>query len=497
MATLSKPRKRSTCYPWTRPSTKSVGGHIRGTYSNDEIESRGIYSTRGAPYISPFLVLPDIPVPELFAPSRCFDSPAVVNVTPNSLKVILNSKLSKYRKEQLLWFIHDLIALHGCKEDGASISSKFVHHRIGKSTLSDALKIGLIVKVKKHSAGNFSSRYRLIIRSNKRKKHDLTYPKLIARRGSVDSYQKSRLKAASVSPKLLDCLSSFTAPPAFLGAFTDYMVAMEEDGKDTASMLSLFNFIKEGQHRLSVKRGRLTNEIVGLPSYLRGLLLADGFPVAEVDISSSHPQFLAQIFRPKEGDEAKEYEDQGEEHARFIQLLDSRKFYETFEDCWLKDRELFKDYCHKGVKDRARAAKLKAQFTALEPRKGIKLCWQTILNGKGNPVRLFKSRTWKKFSALFPIMAKRMASMKRANPSALGKELRKQEAAFVNLVAKRMIVPLPDSGIDPVPVATLYDGWLVAEGNAEELRELCCDLSFELFGFTINPTIDYRASWSH
>tara|TARA_B110000208_G_C11760530_1_gene426725 strand:+ start:519 stop:1346 length:828 start_codon:yes stop_codon:yes gene_type:complete len=275
------------------------------------------------------------------------------------------------------------------------------------------------------------------------------------------------------------------------------MVAMEEDGKDTASMLSLFNFIKEGQHRLSVKRGRLTNEIVGLPSYLRGLLLADGFPVAEVDISSSHPQFLAQIFRPKEGDEAKEYEDQGEEHARFIQLLDSRKFYETFEDCWLKDRELFKDYCHKGVKDRARAAKLKAQFTALEPRKGIKLCWQTILNGKGNPVRLFKSRTWKKFSALFPIMAKRMASMKRANPSALGKELRKQEAAFVNLVAKRMIVPLPDSGIDPVPVATLYDGWLVAEGNAEELRELCCDLSFELFGFTINPTIDYRASWSH
>tara|TARA_B110001469_G_C9579373_1_gene287337 strand:- start:873 stop:1127 length:255 start_codon:yes stop_codon:yes gene_type:complete len=84
-------------------------------------------------------------------------------------------------------------------------------------------------------------------------------------------------------------------------------------------------------------------------------------------------------------------------------------------------------------------------------------------------------------------MAKRMASMKRANPSALGQELRKQEAAFVNLVAVSL----------EKPVATLYDGWLVAEGNAEALRKLCCVLSSELFGFTINPTIDYRASWPH
>jgi hypothetical protein len=481
MATLSKPRRRSACYPWTRPSTKSVGGQIGGTYSNEESNSRDIYSTRGAPYISPFLSTPDIPTPELFALPRCFDSPSVVNVTPSSLKVILNSKLSKYRKEQLLWFAHDLISMGGCKEEGAPINSKFVHHRIGKHTLADSRDIELIVKVSDHSAGNFSSRYRLIVRSNKRKKYKLTYPKLIARRGSVDNYQKSRLKAAGVSPKLLDCLSSFTAPPAFLGAFTDYMAAMDDDGKDTASMLSLFNFIKEGQHRLSVKRGRLTNEIVGLPSYLRGLLLADGSPVAEVDIASSHPQFLAQIFRPQEGDEAKEYEDQGEEHASFIKLLDSRKFYETFEDCWLRDRELFKDYCHKGVKDPARVAELEAKFVSLEPRKGIKLCWQTILNGKGNPVRLFKSRTWKKFSTLFPIMARRMASMKRANPSALGQELRKQEAAFVNLVAVSL----------EKPVATLYDGWLVAEGNAEALRKLCCDLSSELFGFIINPTIDY------
>ena len=458
-----------------------MGGQIGGTYSNDEIESRDTYSTRGGHYISPFLVLPDIPIPELFALPRCFDSPSVVNVSPNSLKVILNSKLSKYRKEQLLWFTHDLISMGGCKEEGAPINSKFVHHRIGKHTLADARDIELVVKVTDHSAGNFSSRYRLIIRSNKRKKHKLAYSKLIARRGSVDSYQKSRLKAACVSPKLLDCLSFFTAPPAFIGAFTDYMGAMEEAGKDTASMLSLFNFIKEGQHRLSVKRGRLTNEIVGLPSYLRGLLLVDGSPVAEVDISSSHPQFLAQIFRPKEGDEARKYEDQGEEHACFIELLDSRKFYETFEDCWLRDRELFKDYCHKGVKNPARVAELEAKFIALEPRKGIKLCWQTILNGKGNPVRLFKSKTWKKFSALFPIMAKRMASMKRANSSALGQELRKQEAAFVNHVATCL----------ENPVATLYDGWLVAEGNAEALRKLCCDLSSELFGFTINPTIDY------
>jgi hypothetical protein len=463
-----------------RSSTKSVEGQIGCTYSNEKSNSGVTYSTRGTPHTIPFLVLPDIPIPELFASSRCFESPSVVDVTPSALKVILSSKLSNYRKEQLFWFIHDLIALGGCKEEGASISSKFVQHRIGKYTLGDARKLELIVKVTHHSAGNFSSRYCLVPRSNKRKKHELTYPKLIARRGSVENYQKSRLKAAGLSPKLLDYLSAFTAPPAFLGAFTEYIATMEDDGKDTASMLSLFNFIKEGQHRLSVKRGRLTNEIVGLPSYLRGLLLADGYPVAEVDISSSHPQFLAQIFRPKEGEEAMAYEDQGEEHASFLKLLDSHKFYETFEDCWLKDLELFKDYCHKGVKDPVRVAELEAKFTALEPRKGIKLCWQTILNGKGNPVRLFKSRTWQKFSALFPIMAKRMAAMKQANPSALGQELRKQEAAFVNLVAVSL----------EKPVATLYDGWLVAEGDAEPLRRLCCDLSFELFGFTINPTID-------
>ena len=141
MAILSKPRSRRSCYPWMRSSTKSVEGQIGGTYSNEKSNSGVTYSTRGTPHTIPFLVLPDIPIPELFAPSRCFESPSVVDITPSALKVILSSKLSNYRKEQLFWFIHDLIALGGCKEEGASISSKFVQHRIGKHTLADARKL--------------------------------------------------------------------------------------------------------------------------------------------------------------------------------------------------------------------------------------------------------------------------------------------------------------------------------------------------------------------
>jgi hypothetical protein len=470
-----------------------VVGRIGGTYSNEKSNNGVTYSTKEA-YPIP-LYSPDFSVSALLLSSpitRCFENPSIVSVTPNSLKTVLASKLSAYRKDQLLWFIHDLIALGGCKDDGAPINSKFVQYRIGKHTLGDALKYGLIVKVKNHCGGIGCSRYCLIPRSKKPKKHELEYPTMISRRGSVEHYQRSRLKAAKVSTDLLNCLSAFTTSPAFIGAFTDYLRTMEDQGKDASSMLSLFNFIKKGHHRLSVKRGRLTNEIVLLPSHLRSLLLVDdNSPVAEVDISSSHPQFLAQIFSPREDEEGKGYANQEEEHARYIKLLGSRKFYETFEDCWLGDREMFKDYCHKRVKDKGRIEMMEEQFLSLEPRRGIKLCWQTILNGTGNPARLFTSRTWQKFSDLFPIMAKRMASMKRANPSALGQELRKQEAAFVNLVAERMVVPLPDSGIDPVPVATLYDGWLVAEGDAEELRRLCCDLSLEELGFTINPTIDY------
>lgn len=408
-------------------------------------------------------------------------SPAYENaknlVLPSAVvNIVENSPHPKYRREQILWMINDVLKRGGCKPDGTPISQRYVRFRIGRNALMDALNLGLIKKVENHAAGLKSARYQLRHPSSRRVTYQLTSKKLIERRGSIEHDQKCRLLVAGISTILRDYLNAFTAPEAFTAQASEILREMEDSGKNTDSTVASFQFVESGQHRLSVKLGRLTNEIVGLKSVLRMRLLCDGSPVAEVDISSSHPTFLAHILRPR-------HKNQEAEHVDYIQLLSTRKFYETFENCWAEDKHLFKDYCHKKVKGADRIELLEREFMALPARSGIKLCWQVILNGKGNPARLFTSRTWQKFSLLFPIMAARMAGMKRANPSALGNALRSQEAEFVNGVAMAL----------GKPVATLYDGWLVAEDDAEAIRQLCCRLSLELFGFRINPASKPRS----
>ena len=447
----------------TRSDDATLGDSRNGcTYSNVRHQNGCAYTTRGD----------SSPTPPPESPS--YDDPENLDSTLFILKVVENSPSPKYRREQILWLMNDLIKTGGRKPEGSPINSKYVHHRIGKSAFADAKKLGLITKVKPHQAGVCCARYQLRHPSATPATYTLTSKSLIERRGSIENAQKCRLKAANFSPELFDHLKAFTAPEAFRAKANEILRAMLEAGKDTKSTVASFEFVESERHRLSVKLGRLTNHIVGLPSDLRMCLRCNGSPVAEVDISSSHPTFLAHIFRPRQQAQLKE-------HADYIRLLNDRRFYESFEPCWEEDRHLFKDYTHKGKKGADCIELLERDFLTLPARKGIKLCWQVILNGKGNPARLFTSKTWQEFTHMFPIMAKRIAGMKRKNPSSLGNILRSEEAEFVNGVATAL----------KGPVATLYDGWLVAESDAEPLRLLCCRISTELFGFKINPTIKY------
>ncbi|WP_162029321.1 MULTISPECIES: hypothetical protein [unclassified Lentimonas] len=414
------------------------------------------------------------PVPYPLSPEPpCYDAPEILDTTKAIINVVENSPHPKCRREQILWLMNDLIRTGGRRPDGAPVSSKYVHHRIGKKAQADAKRLKLITQVKPHQAGVGCARYRLRHPSATPATYTLTSKRLIEKRGSIEHDCKCRLKAAKLSPALFDNLRLFETTPAFRTKADEILKQMEADGKDTASTVASFEFIESGNHRLSVKLGRLTNEIVGLPPELRLRLHYNGRPVAEVDIKSSHPTWLALIFAP-------ETTEQEAEFGRFMEMIRLGQFYETFEACWEEDKHLFKDYCHAGEKDRDRIEMQVAEFLALSPRKGIKLCWQVILNGKGDPSRLFTSQTWAKFDELFPIMAKRIAGMKRTNPRKLGGHLRAIEAQFVSAIAQAF----------EHPTATTYDGWLVEHQHAQALSDAVRAFSGQLLGFCVHTTIE-------
>ncbi|MDG1301994.1 MAG: hypothetical protein P8R37_10450, partial [Opitutae bacterium] len=181
--------------------------------------------------------------------------------------------------------------------------------------------------------------------------------------------------------------------------------------------------------------------------------------------------------------------EQEDEYRRYLELIRIGQFYETFEPDWDADKQLYKDYCHAGIdgKKEHGAAKIEMkeeEFLALPSRKGVKLCWQVILNGKGNPSRIFaRSATWAKFKLLFPIMAKRIAGMKRANPRKLGNHLRAIEAQFVSAIAQ----------VFEHSTATTYDGWLVEAEHAQALSDSVRAFSGQLLGFCVHTTIEDSA----
>lgn len=460
----------------TSPNAGLSGKRISGSHILVEGSQSGSHKLpRGVS--SPF-PRPLSPVPP------CYENPETLFSTLSIINVIESSPHSITRREQILWFMNELIHTGGRKPDGSPISSRYIHHRIGKNAFADAKRLNLIKKVKPHQAGVCCARYRLRHPSATPATYTLTSKRLIEKRESIEHDCKCRLKAAKLSPALFDNLKLFETTPAFRTKADEILKQMEADGKDTASTVASFEFIESGKHRLSVKLGRLTNEIVGLPSELRLRLHHNGRPVAEVDIKSSHPMWLALIFAPETAEQEVEF-------GRYLELIRLGQFYEIFEDCWEADKKLFKDYCHAGIdgkKDHG-AAKIEmkeAELLALPSRKGIKLCWQVILNGKGNPSRLFASRTWQKFEELFPIMAARIAGMKRANPRKLGDHLRAIEAQFVNAIAQSF----------DHPTATLYDGWLVEAKHAQALSDAVRAFSGQLLGFCVHTTIkDSAGEW--
>lgn len=410
--------------------------------------------------------------------SPTYDNPEILVSTLSILKVVENSPHPKYRREQILWLMNDVIKRRGRKQDGSPVNSKYVELRIGRKALADARKLNLILQVKPPQSGVSCAHYQLRHLSATSATYTLTSKNLIKRRGSIEHERKSLLKAAHLEPVLFDHLKAFTTTPAFKTEGDEILKQMEADGKETTSTVASFDFANSGKHRLSVKLGRLTNEIVGLPSELRLLYQCSGRPVAEVDIKSSHPMWLALIFAPVRAE-------QDDEYRRYLEMIRLGQFYETFECCWDADKGLFKDYCHAGIdgKKEHGAAKIEmkeAEFLALSPRKGIKLCWQVILNGKGAPSRLFTSQTWAKFDELFPIMAKRIAGMKRANPRKLGDHLRAIEAQFVSAIAQAF----------EHPTATTYDGWLVEHQHAQALSDAVRAFSGQLLGFCVHTTIE-------
>jgi hypothetical protein len=316
-------------------------------------------------------------------------------------------------------------------------------------------------------AGLRCRKYRFTDRTSPLMEYRLTVPKLIQKYRDPRNRQRAKLAAARLPVKLWKDLHRFEPGAEFYTGAAVYLARQREAGKSVESMQHLLDSIMRGEYKLKVTKGRLYHVINRLPLSLRKLLQVEGRPVAELDLPNSHPCFLSKIFEPGFGANLEVQR----QHSQFVRLARSGQFYERFIDCWEPDRQMFSDYAKKGGR---------AGFLELPARKGIKQCWQILINSKAHPERLFRSLTWKKFSAMAPRIAERMAAYRRKAPPALGREMRQREAALVAAVAARL----------PAPCVTIFDGWLCAVDQSDELIRICAEETDkpEHLGFAHLPT---------
>jgi hypothetical protein len=387
-----------------------------------------------------------------------------------TLSIIGRSTLKPLYKEKLLWMCDELTSLGGFTNDGAPLNIKYFRSRLSMQNnelVDSLLRLNIIELCSQYSAGHHSRRYRFTNLNCRLGHYRLNIDRLITKRGSIELFNRARLLASGLTSKPIDDLKQFHPTPLFEDAFNSYLTDARTKDISTATMSALRDFVLSGGIRFSIKHFRVTHHIVGLPEVLRQYFTVNGKPVIELDLPNSHPSLLPIIFTP--------YHDASErdfmEHDTFTKLVCGGGFYEEFEDCWNDDKLIFADYVEQSNSGRD-------MFLSEESRKGIKVCWQVIFNGKTNPQRLFRTCIWDKFTLMFPCIASRMAQYKRANPRALGDQLRRQEAQMVASIASQL----------SSPCITLYDGFMCAEDAADELIEICRTETPKHLGFVHLPT---------
>jgi len=407
-----------------------------------------------------------------------FTSPAILSLPKFALEILCKSTcLKPLALEKLLWVCDELEATGGSTKEGAPVNVTYFRARFsmrGSELIDHLLKCGIIEMCAQYCADRSSRRYRFTDQTTRPCSYKLKIPKIIKKRGDRDAFTRARLAAAKLPAKMLEDLKLFKPTAGFKAAFRICLDEMREKGSDTTTMESARAFALEGSYRFSIKQHRITNHILGFPEEIREHFTVDGKRAIELDLPNSHPSFLPIIFAPykslKEGDKIVDASlEDIEEHARFTDLVSSGKFYEEFEDYWEASKGVFVDYIGNGGAP--------ANFLANTPRKGIKLCWQILFNGKTNPTRLFRTCLWKKFSYLVPCISARMAQYKRAKPRALGDELRRREAQMVSAIASKL----------KSPCITTYDGFMCAWDAEAELIELCRTETRKHLGFVHLP----------
>lgn len=412
--------------------------------------------------------------------SDSFPYPNSVGVPDYCASVIESlcpDEVSQRTKDKLYWLCDEIYNLSLMNLDlGAPMNARYVRARIGGKKidlLNDLVSYGLIEKCENYSAGLKCRRYRFTRRESLCMVGvKLVTPFLISKRGSKYEFWRARLIGGGLSAKSIDDLLRFRPSHSFKLHFNSWIGDQIAKGKDTITMECLRDFILGGGIRFSPKNSRIYHQYCSLPKSLRKYIRVDGKPTVEKDIKNSHPCLLPTIYSPP--DYASE--DVIDEHQELINLV-SCDFYKKFEDCWLRDRKTFLDYATKDAKTEETKELASQLFLANTRRKGIKLCWQVMLNGSSDPERLFYTNMWTKFSDMFPNVAARMSQDRRKRPRRLGDELRRREAVMMIEVTSRM----------KSPCITIYDSFLCAKDAQSELMNVCREVMPKHLGFIHLP----------
>lgn len=389
------------------------------------------------------------------------------------IRVIQTAALKPLVKDKLLWICHELQATGASTKDGAPLNQHYFQSLLGmrgRDLLDRLITLGLVEKCGNHSQGRKCARYRFtspIRNTPNLGPAKLQSERLRKNRSSREHRAKAELAAARYPIKILEDLKMITATPEFLTAFDDYLAGMEREGKMVQPMKALRNTWKKGAVQLSVKDSRITSHVARTPSELRKLLRINGEPVVELDFPNSHPAILAAIFAPTEQSTDEEIK----KHAGFVRLVQAGEFYEVFEHCWLQDRWHFAPFAvAKSKLEPELYPEAKADFLTLPPRKGIKLCWQLIINcGK----RFHETNIMGELSSALPEFERRLWALKSSGQGFLGKELRRREAQLIANLARAT----------KEPCATIYDGLLTNQKGAEDILQSCPSVTMEHLGF--------------
>ena len=350
----------------------------------------------------------------------------------------------------------------------------------GKDLLEHLIKQRIIELVRAHKIKITCARYRFCQEGNclNPAHYKMHNKSLIKKRGDTESYAKARLAGARLPMVILENLKAIKPNADFVENFDEYLKQMESSQKSTATMRALKENWKNGRMSFSIKDSRISSHICNTPSDLRKHLTVQGEQSIELDLPSSHPAILARIFQPSESSNQEEVE----QHALLVKLIQRGLFYEAFEHCWLQDRRVFLRWAvpKKKFSDPIKFKQAKQDYLSMAPRKGVKLIWQIIINTNR---WFYESKIADELEQALPYFTKRLSGYKKRRGAGLGCELRKREADIINSIAIAL----------DAPCATIYDGILCARRNADEVIRLTQKATAENLGFEMTPVVKLDA----